>query len=294
MKELRERLKEGKFVITVELEPPKGTNLDKVLGHANLLKDKIDAINITDSPMANMRISSIILAYVIKKNIGVDTIFHLTCRDRNIIGLQSELLGAAALGVQNILALTGDHPRSGDHPTAAAIFEVESTGLINIANIMNSGCDLSQNKLNEATSFFIGAAANPTAPDIEGEIEKLARKIEKGAKFIQTQPVYDIEVFQEFIEKVKPFNVPVLAGVLPLKSQKMVNYLVHNVPGINVPLWAQRAIEEGGRERGIKIAAEFLKRVRKIAQGAHVMPVGDAKIVLEIIKEEENFLECAV
>jgi len=283
--ELKRKIEEGQFVITVELEPPKGLNTNRVLHYANQLKNKADAVNITDSPMANMRMSPIAIAHIVRRETGLDAIFHLTCRDRNVIGLQSELLGAAALGVKNILVLTGDDPKRGDHPNAKGVFEVDSLGLVEIASTLNRGYDLSGNALNGAPQFFIGVAADPCAPEIDREVEKVLKKIEKGAHFIQTQPVYEAEVLQRFIERLKPRPVPVLAGILPLKSYKMTRNIIENIPGISVPPWAEKRIERGGRAEGIQIAKEILKQVRGIAAGAHIMPVGDAGIVLDILEQ---------
>ena len=283
--ELRRKIEEGKFVITVELEPPKGLNIDRVIHYANKLKTKADAVNITDCPMANMRLSPIAIAHIIQRETKLDAIFHLTCRDRNVIGLQSELLGAAALGVKNILVLTGDDPKRGDHPNAKGVFEVDSLGLVEIANTLNQGSDLSGNALDQAPQFFIGVAADPCASEIDREVEKVLKKIEKGAHFIQTQPIYEIDVLQRFIEKLKPHPIPVLAGILPLKSYKMTRNIIENVPGISIPAWAEKRMEQGGRAEGIQIARELLEQVRGISAGAHIMPVGDAGIVLEMMEQ---------
>ena len=189
MMTLREKHQQGKFTITVELDPPKSSSAQKVFDQAARLKGKVDAINIADSPMSKMRMSPISLSYLLQHNEGIETIFHLTCRDRNIIGLQSELLGAAALGVNNILTLTGDKPDNGDHPFAQSVFEVDCMGLLNIAKTLNAGKDLAGNDLDEPTNFYIGATGNPGAPDLEIERQKLAAKIKNGAHFVQTQPI---------------------------------------------------------------------------------------------------------
>jgi len=294
MRELIEKIESGEFAITVELEPPKGVNTNKVVQYAGLLNKKVDAINITDCPMANLRMSPIAIAHIIRTQANLDAIFHLTCRDRNVIGLQSELLGAAALGVKNILILTGDPPSVGDHPQAAGIFEVDSVGLVNIANTLKKGYDLSGNPLNEAPKFYIGVAANPCAKDMEREMEKLIEKIEKGANFIQTQPVFDMEAMESFLRKVKPYDIPVIAGILPLKSYKMTRHIIDNIPGIEIPNWTVKRMEEGGRTEGVKMSMEILSQLRNMAHGAHIMPVGDARIVLEILEEEEKQLGFAL
>lgn len=287
MLELRDKLEGGKFVITVELEPPKGINTDKVVYYSNQLRDRVDAINITDCPMANLRMSPIAIAHIIRTKANLDAIFHLTCRDRNIIGLQSELLGAAALGVKNLLILTGDPPSVGDHPKSKGVFEVDSTGLVHIANTLKNGNDMSGNPLNESPNFNIGVAANPCAKDMSLEMEKLISKIEKGANFIQTQPVFDLEALNLFLEKVRHFYIPVIAGILPLKSMKMTRHIIEHIPGIEIPNWVEERMKQGGRPEGIKIAVELLSQFRNMTQGVHIMPVGDANIVLEILEEEE-------
>ena len=174
---LREKHQQGQFTITVELDPPKSSSAEKTFEQAARLKGKVDAINIADSPMSKMRMSPISLSYLLQHNKEIETIFHLTCRDRNIIGLQSELLGAAALGVNNILTLTGDKPDNGDHPFAQSVFEVDCMGLLNIAKTLNAGKDLAGNDLDVPTNFYIGATGNPGAPDLEIERQKLAAKI---------------------------------------------------------------------------------------------------------------------
>lgn len=233
--------------------------------------------------MANMRMSPISVAHILQREVGLDAIFHLTCRDRNLIGLQSELLGAAALGVQNILVLTGDDPKRGDHPTARGIFEVDSVGLVHIANTLNQGFDLSGNPLNQAPDFYIGVAANPCADDLEREAEKVRAKITTGAHFIQTQPVYELESLQRFLEQLAQPHIPVIAGILPLKSYRMACHIAENIPGIHIPPHLLRAMESGGRATGMRVAQQLLADLPACAQGAHIMPVGDAGIVTELL-----------
>lgn len=287
MQGLRECLTTGQFVLTAELEPPKGTNLAKVLQYANALRDRVHAVNITDSPMANMRMSPIAVAHIVRRDAGLDAIFHLTCRDRNVIGLQSELLGAAALGVRTILVLTGDHPERGDHPEARGVFEVDSIGLVKIAYQLNQGRDLRENELMGVPEFYIGVAANPAADDQEREVWKLMQKLEAGAHFVQTQPVYEVEVLARFVEKIKQYHVPVIAGVLPLKSYKMTRHIVEQIPGIHIPAWLERQMAAEGRPAGIRIARQLLAQLPLVAQGAHIMPVGNANIVLDVVEGNE-------
>ena len=220
---LREKHQQGQFTITVELDPPKSSSAEKTFEQAARLKGKVDAINIADSPMSKMRMSPISLSYLLQHNKEIETIFHLTCRDRNIIGLQSELLGAAALGVHNILTLTGDKPDNGDHPFAQSVFEVDCMGLLNIAKTLNAGKDLAGNDLDAPTNFYIGATGNPGAPDLEIERQKLAAKIQNGAHFVQTQPIYDLEQAKRYIDKMSEFDVPIMLGLIPLKSFKWLH-----------------------------------------------------------------------
>ena len=245
---LREKHQNGQFTITVELDPPKSSSAQKVFEQAARLKGKVDAINIADSPMSKMRMSPISLSYLLQHNEGIETIFHLTCRDRNIIGLQSELLGAAALGVNNILTLTGDKPDHGDHPFAQSVFEVDCMGLLNIAKTLNAGKDLAGNDLEEPTNFY-----------------------------------YDLEQAKRYIDKMSEFNVPIMLGLIPLKSFKMATYLHEKVPGINLTQDILDRVEKGGKEAGTEIAIETLEQIKKIAAGVHIMPLNDIDTTLHII-----------
>jgi len=233
--------------------------------------------------MSKMRMSPISLSYLLQHNKEIETIFHLTCRDRNIIGLQSELLGAAALGVHNILTLTGDKPDNGDHPFAQSVFEVDCMGLLNIAKTLNAGKDLAGNDLDAPTSFYIGATGNPGAPDLEIERQKLAAKIQNGAHFVQTQPIYDLEQAKRYIDTMSEFDVPIMLGLIPLKSFKMATYLHEKVPGINLTQEILDRVEKGGKEAGTEIAIETLEQIKKIAAGVHIMPLNDIDTTLHII-----------
>ena len=227
--------------------------------------------------------SPIALAHLIKFRAQIDTIFHLTCRDRNILGLQAELLGAAALGVNNILTLTGDEPSRGDHPDAKPVFEVDSIGLLKIANTLNNGFDLAGNPLDESTNFYIGTTGNPGADDLDAEKAKIIRKIEAGANFIQTQPIYDLEKAKRFVDMVEPLGLPVMLGLIPLKSFKMATYLHTKVPGIFLTDDILNRMEKGGKEAGLEIALETLLAIKQIAHGVHIMPLNDIQTVLYLI-----------
>lgn len=280
---LREKHQAGQFTITVELDPPKSASVNKTFKEAAQLLDKVDAINIADCPMAKLRMSPIALAHLIKFRAQIDIIFHLTCRDRNILGLQAELLGAAALGVNNILTLTGDEPSRGDHPDAKPVFEVDSIGLLKIANTLNNGFDLAGNPLDESTNFYIGTTGNPGADDLDAEKAKIIRKIEAGANFIQTQPIYDLEKAKRFVDMVEPLGLPVMLGLIPLKSFKMATYLHTKVPGIFLTDDILNRMEKGGKEAGLEIALETLLAIKQIAHGVHIMPLNDIQTVLYLI-----------
>ncbi len=264
-----------KFVFTVEISPPKGTNLEKVKEGVRLLQEaQIDAVNISDSPMARVRISPIALAHILKEELGIESIVHFTCRDRNLISLQSELLGAASLGVQNILALTGDPPSIGDHPFARPVFEVNSEGLVLILSRLNRGFDFAGNPLGQATNFTIGVALNLHASDMSQEIDRLKRKIDNGAHFILTQPIYEPEALERFLECFRDPLPPILGGILPLRSFRHAEFLHNEVPGIVIPdyLRSRMAQAENPVEEGITIACEIAHRIASLVAGIYIMP----------------------
>lgn len=276
------------FVVTVEINPPKGANLTRVKEGVRLLKEaQVDAVNISDSPMARVRISPIALAHILKEELGVESIVHFTCRDRNLISLQSELLGAAALGVQNILALTGDPPSVGDHPFARPVFDVNSEGLVQILTRLNQGTDFAGNPLGQATNFTIGVALNPGATDLEAEMERLKRKIDYGAHFILTQPIYDPETLRRFLERFSGALPPLLGGILPLRSARHAEFLHHEVPGITIPehyrLRMAQAVDP--KAEGIAIACEIVARIQDLVSGIYLMPPFEKyDMAVEVIK----------
>lgn len=287
MTTLKEKNKQHIFTLTTELDPPKSASPKVTEEQVVKVAPYVDAVNIADCPMAKMRMSPIALSSIIQSRYQVESIFHLTCRDRNIIGLQAELLGAYALGVHNILTLTGDPPSIGDHPHAKGVFEVDSTGLIEIARTLNSGEDMMGHKLGEPTDFYIGTTANPGADDLDKEIRRLEGKKKAGAQFIQTQPIYDIKQAEDFLAAAKDLTLPILFGIVPLKSFKMATYLNNNVPGIFIPDKVMKAMEKGSRETGIAISRELVKALKEIhAAGAHLMPVNDVDAVGEIAGEK--------
>jgi 5,10-methylenetetrahydrofolate reductase len=283
------RLKHGAFGVTVEIDPPKGANIRKTLEKVRLFADRVDAVNVADCPMANVRMSPITLAHLLQRDGQVEAIFHLTCRDRNIIGLQAELLGAAGLGVRNILALRGDDPVRGDHPDARGVFECDTTGLIRLAATLNRGQTAAGTDLEQGTDFAIGCAANPAAADLEGEVSRLEQKIEAGADFVQTQPVYDPAVVERWLAKIEGrIQIPILYGIMPLRSYDFAVHLNRNVPGIHVPDWAVSRMEGRGEEEGLRLTAELLKEIGPWVPGIHIFPMNSAKrvnAVLDIVDE---------
>ena len=277
-----------KFIVTVELDPPRGVNADKVLEGAALLQG-VDALNLADSPMARVRMSPIALAHLIHEKLGMETVLHMTCRDRNLLSLQSDLLGAYALGIENVLALTGDPPAIGDFPQATGVFDVTSEGLVHLVRQLNSGADLAGNKLNSPTDFCIGVAVNPLADDLDKEIGRLERKVAAGANFAQTQPVYSPDVFFRLLEKTRHIGIPIMVGVLPLRNPRHCEFLHNEVPGITIPDPIRQRMadagEEGGRAEGIRIARDFISGVRSNASGVYLMPpFSDYAMAAEIIE----------
>lgn len=283
---LREKHQRRQFTVTVEVDPPKSASPLKAQKDALQLIEWADAVNIADCPMAKLRMSPIALAHIIQMDYHLETVFHLTCRDRNLIGLQAELLGASALGVHNILTLTGDPPSAGDHPQARPVFEVDSTGLIEIARTLNEGRDMAGNELGQPTHFYIGTTGNPAADDLDAELRRLEGKKRAGAQFVQTQPVYDLRQAEAYLEGTKDLGLPVLFGVLPLKSHKMALYMHEKVPGITIPKHLQDAMAEGGRDAGIAIATETIEGLRSLgAAGVHLFPINDAPAVEAIARK---------
>ena len=284
---LREKLAAKKFVVTVELDPPKTLNLDKILrvvSSANFGKI-VDAVNVTDCPMAKLRMSPIALSHIIQEKIGLEAIFHITCRDRNLLGLQAELLGAAALEVKNILALTGDPPEMGDYTMATGVFDVDSIGLVRMINKLNSGYEYGGDELKDKTDFFIGIAINPTAQDLKKEIARFEEKVLAGANFVQTQPIYDIGLLERFLKLTAHINIPKIIGIMPLKSYKMVEYLNNNLPGIYVPSKVKDRMRGKDIEEGIKISRELIDKIRKFKEvaGIHIFPLRDMDLVCHLL-----------
>jgi len=284
----REVLNSGKFVITSEIGPPKGTNIEKMLHHIDLLKDKIDALNVTDHQSSVMRFPSIGGCLAIKEQ-GGEPILQVTCRDRNRLALQAELLFAYTRGIRNVLCLTGDAVVVGDHKAAKGVFDLDSAQLLKTIRQMESGKDLGENELDGAVEFCAGAIVTPEANPIEPQLIKFEKKIEAGAEFFQTQAIYDLDNFAKFMEYARQFPVKILAGIILLVSARMAKYMNENVPGVFVP---QNLIDElasapkgEALNRGIEIAGRMIATLEKesMCHGVHVMAIGREEVVPDIL-----------
>jgi methylenetetrahydrofolate reductase (NADPH) len=278
MSTLRERLESGQFVITTEMEPPKGTDLSQFLSTAALLKGKVDAINVTDNQRAIMRLSSVGGATLLVRE-GLEPILQLTCRDRNRMALQSDLLTASVLGVRNVLAMTGDPVDAGDHPMAKAVFDISSAALLELIGQLNSGNDGAGHPLEGKTDFFCGATVNPCVEPLEPELKRFEEKVAAGARFFQTQAIYDLEAFARFIAIARKLPVYIIAGLIPLRSVRMAHFLNEKVPGIQVPTAMIERLNKAADpiECGLAIAAETVEALRQLCQGIHLMIVGKEK-----------------
>ncbi|MDQ3466866.1 MAG: methylenetetrahydrofolate reductase, partial [Chloroflexota bacterium] len=285
------KLSGGKFLVSVEIDPPKGLNPAKALAGARLLKEAgVDAINVADSPMARVRMSALTMCYLIQHQVGVETILHFTTRDRSLMGLQSELLGAHAVGVRNILALTGDPPSLGDYPDSSAVFDVDSIGLVRVLSRLKAGTDSAGASIGTAANFTIACAVDPTRDDLDHEAGRLRAKLEAGAELVMTQPIYDAAIWRRFLDVygAEQLPVPVLIGILPLQSTRHAEFLHNEVPGITLTDAARdrmrRAGAEGRRE-GVKMAQELLLQLRPRVQGVYLMPsFGRYEVAAEVLQ----------
>jgi len=265
-----------KFLTTVELDIPRGLDMSSVIEGAKYLKENgIDAVNITDGARARFRMDPVAISHLVETKVGIETITHIACRDRNLIGLQGLLLGAWALGIKNILAITGDPTKIGDFPHATTVADVDSIGLIKILKNMNHGLDAVGNTIGEPTNFLIACAANPTAQNLDYEISRLEKKVEAGAQIVFTQPLYEMRTLELFIKKIEHLKIPIMLGILPLRSYKHAEFLHNEVPGINIPDWVREKLylahDDAGKV-GVEISAQFLKEAKHLVQGAYLLP----------------------
>jgi homocysteine S-methyltransferase len=274
----------------VEIDPPKGLNPAKAIEGAHMLKEAgVDAINVADSPMARVRMSAMTLCYLIQQQVGIETILHYTTRDRSLMGLQSELLGAHAAGVRNILALTGDPPSLGDYAGSTPVYDVDSIGLVRVITRMNEGVDSAGASIGRPANFTIACAVDPTKPDLEDEARRLREKIAGGAHFVMTQPIFATEVWTRFLEiyGADRLPIPVMIGILPLQSSKHAEFLHNEVPGITLTDDARERMRKAGkdgRQEGILMAQELLSELHPYAEGVYLMPsFGRYEVAAEVI-----------
>lgn len=286
-----------RFVTLVELVPPRGTDIGPVLEAAAMLREaRVDAINIPDSPRASSRMSSLALAVLIEREIGIETVLHYCCRDRNILGMQSDILGAQALGLRNILVITGDPIKTGDYPDATAVFDIDSIGLTNVIHRLNHGLDLGGRRLDPPTTFLVGVGVNPGAVDFEEEMRRFFWKVDAGAEFAMTQPVFDVAVFERFMDYLDShsLHIPVIAGVWPLTSWKNAEFMNNEIPGVSVPASIMERMRdagggEGASAEGVSIAREILERIRPRVQGAQVSaPFNRYRLALDVLGRQAD------
>jgi methionine synthase / methylenetetrahydrofolate reductase (NADH) len=282
-------IEKGQFVTLVEIVPPRGIDCSREVEGAQLLGQLgVHAINVPDSPRASARMSAQSLCIQIQQHTGIETVLHYTCRDRNILSIQSDLLGASSIGLHNILCVTGDPPRLGNYPDATAVFDVDAIGLVNLVRRLNHGLDIGSNGIGASTNFTIGVAANPGAPDMENELRRFAFKVEAGAEYAITQPVFDLRLLESFLRRIEPVRIPVIAGIWPLTSLRnaefMKNDLRVSMPEEIMLRMAQATTPEAAREEGIRIAQEMLEQVRSHVQGIQVSaPFGRYDAAAEVI-----------
>ena len=284
------KLAGGEFVTMVEIVPPKGTDIRKEVEGARFLKSVgVDAINIPDSPRASARMSNQALSLLIQQEVGIETILHYTCRDRNVLCIQSDLLGASATGLRNLICITGDPPKMGNYPDATAVFDVDAIGLVNIVHNLNHGVDIGNNPLGPGTSFVIGVGANPGLPNMDEEIRRFEYKVEAGAEYAVTQPVFDLSLLENFLRRIEHCRIPVVAGIWPLVSVRnaefMKNELRVSVPDSILERMSRAATPEAAREEGIAIAREMVIAIREMTQGAQISaPQGRYSSAVDVLE----------
>lgn len=283
---LTEWIEDGKFVVTSEGAPPKGTDLSEMIENADLLRSRVDAVNITDQQSSVMRLGSLIASQQLKSR-GIEPVFQLTCRDRNRIALQSDLLSAWAAGIENVLCLTGDHVSLGDALGAKPVFDLDSVSLLATARALNEGVDMEGNELHGKTDFSLGAVVTPGADPVEPQLIKMEKKVDAGAAFFQTQAVFDGDAFARFMERAASLGVPVIAGIILLKSAGMARFMNENIAGVHVPkeLIDEMAgiAKEDRPAKSVEIAARIVRAVRGICHGVHIMPLGWEKRVPAVL-----------
>jgi len=284
------KLAGGEFVTMVEIVPPKGTDIRKEVEGARFLKSVgVDAVNIPDSPRASARMSNQALSLLIQREVEMDAILHYTCRDRNVLCIQSDLLGAAAVGIRNLICITGDPPKMGNYPDATAVFDVDAIGLVNIVRNLNQGLDIGRNPIGAGTGFVIGVGANPGLTDLDEEIRRFEYKVQAGAEYAVTQPVFDLRLLENFLRRIEHCRIPVVAGIWPLVSVRnaefMKNELRVSVPDSILERMARAQTPEAAREEGVTIAREMLMAARHMVQGAQISaPLGRYSSAVDVLE----------
>ena len=275
MSRLADALNSGDFAVTAELNPPKGTDLSPLLAKAEALAGVVDAFNVTDSHTSRMTMAPIAAARVLLEN-GFEPLLQITCRDRNRIALQADLLAASALGIDNIMCMTGDDPKTGDHPQAKPVFDLEAVGLLRAATSLRAGKDMGGHKLRGNPAFFVGGVVNSGAQDISKELLRMQQKIEAGAQFFQTQAVYDHDAFQRFMGAAREYNVPFLVTLIVLKSPEMAKRFNAAVPGISIPEGLIQEMEQAknAADKGVEIAGRLLRKLKPMCRGIHLIDAG--------------------
>jgi homocysteine S-methyltransferase len=290
---LAKLLSGSEFVVSVEMRPPRGLNVSKILEGARVLREHgVHAVNLPDGALASARVSPAALARVIEGEVGIETIVHWCCRDRNLLGIQADLLGAQLLGQNNLLAVTGDPPKLGDYPSATAVYDIDSIGLVRLMNRLNHGEDLIGKPIGPAARIHIGVGVDPASPDLEDERRRFRLKVESGAEFVMTQPVFDVEQLRAFLGSVENHLPPVLVGILPLTSYRNAEFYLNEVPGMHIPQGILDRMRDAGEgdgaaEEGVRIAQESLAAVRNLpgVRGAYLMPpFGRYKLALRVLE----------
>ncbi|HSO74036.1 MAG TPA: bifunctional homocysteine S-methyltransferase/methylenetetrahydrofolate reductase [Blastocatellia bacterium] len=279
----------GEFVTSVEIVPPKGCDPSRMLEGVRLLKDSgVDAVNVPDGPRAQSRMGVLAVSTLIEQQVGIETVIHYCCRDRNLLGMTSDLLGAGGLGLHNLLIITGDPPKMGPYPEATAVFDIDSIGLVNLVNRLNNGLDIGGNPIGKPTSFYIGVGVNPCAVDLDYELRRFEWKVEAGAEYAITQPTFDVNQLRDFLKRIEHCRIPVIAGIWPLVSYRNAEFLANEVPGVVVPPEVLRRMEritdkDAAREEGLAIARETLLEVKDLVQGVQVSaPFGRVQYALDV------------
>jgi len=298
--QLGRKIADGEFVVMVEVVPPKGTDGTKEIEGSRFLKSAgVDAVNIPDSPRASARLSNQALCLMVTQQVGIEPVLHYTCRDRNVLGIQSDLLGASALGIRNLICITGDPPKMGDYPDATAVFDVDAIGLVNIVHNLNHGLDIGSNPIGNGTKFVIGVGANPGVPNIDEEIRRFEYKVQAGAEYAVTQPVFDLKQLEDFLRRIEHCRIPVVAGIWPLVSARnaefMKNELRVSVPDEIIARMTRVATGEAARAEGVAIAREMLGAVRGMVQGAQISaPQGRYGSALDVLEALGSYRPVAV